>query len=82
MKERKRSKTNFPLEDFDLCGALSKAWYEGWLDEFADNHFLIKAIEGRLESFQGFNQFQTNNVALYRINKDNFQKNFCIVFVK
>ena len=80
MDERKRSNTRFPLEGADLCGALSKAWYGGWLDEFDENHFLIKAIEGRLERFQGFNQFLTNDVALYQINKENFQENFCINF--
>ena len=75
-----RSDTTFPLSGVDLAGALTKAWTEGWMDEFSDDHFLIKVIEGRLEKHQGFYQFAANDVPIYKINAENFQENFCINF--
>lgn len=47
----KRFETKYPNEELDLAGALKKAWTAGWLDEFSDDHFLIKAIEERLSEY-------------------------------
>ena len=74
----KRSQKEYPLADLDLAGTLSKAWNEGWMDEYSDNHFLIKAIEGRLENNQAYYNFDSYYDPFYGVNKDNFQENFCI----
>lgn len=57
---------------------LQKAWQEGWLDEFSEDHFLIKAIENRLNDFQGRLQLNINDIHIYPT--DNFQEIFCINF--
>ena len=80
MEHIKRSDVMYPRADIDLCGGIQKAWAAGWLDEFSDSHFLIKAIEGRLEKYQGYYQFTSSNVPLYKIDEENFQVNFCINF--
>ncbi len=74
----KRSNKECPIKHIDIPGALSDAWRRGWMNEFSDDHFLIKAIEGRLEKFEGINQFVINNCQLYHINDRNFQECFCI----
>ena len=45
-----------------LCGFLNTAWIEGWMDEYSDNHFLIKVIENRLETFVGKEQLIENDL--------------------
>ena len=37
----KRSHYPFPFNDFLPMDFVKRAWEDGWLDEFADNHFLI-----------------------------------------
>lgn len=76
----KRSQTKYPLCGLDLFGGLQKAWEEGWLDEFSENHFLIKAIEGRLNCFQGQKQFVANNGGSFSQSPSDFAVNFCINF--
>ena len=73
----KRSSTQYPMVFLDLGGFLGKAWKEGWLDEYSDEHFLIKALNGKLEDYRGYHQFIANNVWMYNITKENFQVNFC-----
>ena len=80
MTDKKRSDTQYPQADLDLSGALSKAWAEGWMDEYSDDHFLIKAIEGRLKRYKGFHQFGINDVALFPVDEDSFQETFCMNF--
>jgi len=42
-----RSDIPFPMEDnSDFCRFLNDAWINGWLNEYSDEHFLIKAIGG------------------------------------
>lgn len=55
----------FPMEDNLILDFLKRAWNEGWLDEFSDDHFLIRAIENRLDDFVGNLQLSTNNWAVY-----------------
>ena len=44
----------FPLNEYAfLCSFLKYAWEQGWLDEYSEEHFLIKAIESRLDNFVG-----------------------------
>ena len=54
----------FPIEksDPDLCSFLRNAWESGWFDDYADKHFLIQAIEGKLSTFIGKEQMIKNNI--------------------
>lgn len=69
-----------------LCDYLENAWSTGLLDEYADEHFLIKAIENRLSSFLGFQQMIHNDPCIFErfatsaniINDSSFNVNFCI----
>ena len=69
-----------------LCDYLENAWTTGLLDEYADEHFLIKAIENRLSSFLGFQQMIYNDPRFFErfatsaniINDSSFNVNFCI----
>lgn len=83
-----RSQLLFPLKGYEkLCSFLNTAWIEGWLDEYSDNHFLIKAIENRLEAFVGKEQLIENDLNMQGIidfhgnaNMVDFNRNFCINF--
>lgn len=81
-----RSETPFPTEfDNVICSFLKKTWQKGWLDEYSNDHFLIMALEGRLNEFAWNEQFlNNNNNAFYSaITKDGtvdyeaFSVNFC-----
>lgn len=57
------------------------------MDEYSDNHFLIKAIENRLETFAGKEQLIENDLNMQGIidfhgnaNMVDFNRNFCINF--
>lgn len=76
----KRSETTYPLMGIDLAGGLKNAWEKGWLDEFSNDHFLIKAIEKRLEKYPELFTFSVQQMPLYQITINNFQENFCINF--
>lgn len=56
----KRSHYPFPFNDFLPIDFVKRAWEDGWLDEFADNHFLIMAIEDNLNHFDWEHQFISN----------------------
>ena len=86
-KESKlRHEENFPLSGNILCNYLKECWKNGWLDEYSTNHFLIKAIENRLDSFIGEKQLALNNTNLYdivngdKIDYHSFSLNFCCNF--
>ena len=49
----KRSQTKFPLQADIFLEFLKNMWEQGWLDDYSDDHFLIKAIENRLTDFWG-----------------------------
>ena len=66
----------YPLAGTDLAGFLTHAWSEGWLDDYSKEHFLIKAIEGKLENQQCLKHYNANNAGLYHLTKDEFQENF------
>ncbi len=46
-----RSQNDCPIEEKVLCAFLCNTWEAGWLNECSDEHFLIKGIEKRLDSF-------------------------------
>lgn len=75
-----RSERRYPLAGLDLGGGLQQAWEKGWLDEFSDEHFLIRAIEKRLDSSPKFYQLPTQFTYPYSITSETFQENFCINF--
>lgn len=60
-----RSSIAFPLEDNPFADALKKAWEEGWLDTFSENHFLIRALYGELPDFRTREQMNAVSVGLY-----------------
>lgn len=55
-----RKDIGFPLDDIPPLEFLRSAWENGWLDEYSDDHFLIKAIENRLDDFVGKQQLVGN----------------------
>lgn len=70
-----RSDTPSPLKKNFLCDFLNKIWADRWLNDFSDNHFLIQAMENRLNGFVGENQLKENNFNIY-----NFDNNFALNF--
>lgn len=77
----KRSESQFPLENNRLLFFLANMWKEGWLDEYSNEHFLIKAIENRLSNYLGKQQLHLDNSLIYPfINEQNFSLNFLINF--
>lgn len=78
----KRSESKFPLKnDFILFDFLYNIWTDGWLDDYSDEHFLIRAIENRLSDFIGKQQVYLDNTPMYpEINENNFVINFLINF--
>ena len=89
-----RKDTPFPIyerEKIELCKFLYNAWMNGWLDEYSNDHFLIKAIEGRLTTFIGKEQLTENNITFQSITREgkyidstgeefDFNFSFCINF--
>lgn len=39
--------------EWDLMGTIKEMAEKGWFDEYSNNHFLIKAIKGNMDYFQG-----------------------------
>ncbi len=82
-----RKDTNFPLADIPPLEFLRSAWENGWLDEYSDDHFLIKAIENRIDDFVGKQQLVGNELNQYgfvrpdgSVDLEGFGFNFCINF--
>lgn len=83
-----RHELEFPIKnhiDRMAVNYLYLAWKNGWLDEYSEEHFLIKAINNRLKDFVGKDQLIENNINLLNIvNEDGmikeslFNLNFCI----
>lgn len=80
----KRSESEFPLNrDIILFDFLYNIWKDGWLDDYSDEHFLIRAIENRLTDFIGKQQVNLDNTPMYpEINEDNFILSFLMNFSK
>ncbi|MBD5131308.1 MAG: hypothetical protein HDT28_01745 [Clostridiales bacterium] len=80
-----RKNQSFPLGDNPCYTFLKSAWERGLFDEYSDNHFLIRAIENRLDDFVGKDQLIANNYDSFGIvnedgsmNSESFCLNFCI----
>lgn len=56
----KKSDGPFPFDSFDPFGFMERAWTRGWFDNFSNNHFLIMALEHRLNKFDWEYQFVSN----------------------
>lgn len=64
----RRSESEFPYEDDPIIFKFIKdMWKEGWLDDFCDENFLIRAVENRLSDFWGKQQAYRDNTLLYPI---------------
>lgn len=57
----KRSETPFPTNCDDFIGFFENAWSNGWLDEYSDEHFLIKCINKQLTGIEWEIQLLFNN---------------------
>lgn len=68
----------FPYSGNLLTKYLEQIWKKGWLDSYDDNHFLIRALENRVNTFVGQEQF------LYNCKTENMGnawcENFCLNF--
>lgn len=85
---KKRSETPFPSKDDVISGYLTTIWEKGWLDNYSEDHFLIKAINDRLEDISWADQLVNNNAnSIYspvsgnqKINYKRFTSNFITNF--
>ena len=78
----RRSESEFPYEDDTIIFKFIKdMWKDGWLDEFSDENFLIRAMENRLSDFLGKQQAYRDNTLLYPIiDERNFVPTFLMNF--
>ncbi len=51
----------FPASEWDLFSTFENMWNAGWLDSYSDEHFLIRALENRIQDIQWKDQFLNNN---------------------
>ena len=58
---RKRSEVAFPTSCNDIIGYIKKAWNSGWLDDYSNEHFLIKSINNQLTQIEWESQLLFNN---------------------
>lgn len=62
----KRSEKEFPIkDDVILVEFLHHMWEKGWLDDFSDEHFLLRIMENRLTDFIGEQQAYLDNTLMY-----------------
>lgn len=81
-----RKEIPIPLCRDELNDYLCDCWESGLFDEYSDDHFLIRAIENRLSSFNWDIQFIRNTVPTFynlidsngKIDYSSFCENFCI----
>ena len=76
----KRSDLPFPQKPDELLLPLKKIWEEGWLDDFSNEHPLIKAIENRLTDFVASKQLKSNNISFPSFGSEDismFSLNYC-----
>ena len=78
----KRSEKEFPIkDDVILVEFLHHMWEKGWLDDFSDEHFLLRIMENRLTDFIGEQQAYLDNTLMYPcIVTRNFASTFLINF--
>lgn len=82
--EEKRSNYPFPSLDDVTSGYIRSIWEKGWLDEYSDEHFLIRAIHHKLNSINWSAQLVNNNLNGFytpidekgEIDYDSFTTNF------
>ena len=60
--EEKRSNNPFPSLDDVTSGYICSMWEKGWLDEYSDEHFLIRAIYHKLNNINWSAQLVNNNL--------------------
>lgn len=57
----KRSDTQFPASCNDFIGFIRTAWEDGWLNDYSEDHFLIKCINNKLTGIEWESQLLFNN---------------------
>lgn len=72
-----RSETKSPCCNITLCKFINEIWEQGWLDEYSEVHFLIRAMKNEINVFNGYTQLTNNNVNYFDFN-ENFGLNFSI----
>ena len=87
MKRSDKEFQYYDICDMEFLGFICEAWNEGWFDEYSEDHFLIKILENRLDSFVGMTQLVNNNLNMWNFVDDNgnvntkaFSNNFAINF--
>lgn len=61
----KYSNSRFPIENDSLVDTLRRIWMQGWLDNFSESHFLIRAINGQWPDFRTIDQMNAVSPELY-----------------
>ena len=61
----KRNQRPFPIKGIDNNTYLKIAWEKGWLNDYSNDHFLIKAIENKLNDIDWKKQLISNNQVAY-----------------
>ena len=59
---KKRSECPFPFSGNYCASFIENAWYCGWLNDYSNEHFLIKAINNQLTRIEWEQQLLCNNV--------------------
>lgn len=54
----------FPIENTFQFEFTKYMWEQGWLDEFSEEHFLIKAIKNTLSDFKYIDYYGDNNSSI------------------
>lgn len=59
-----RHEETFPLKDGGKFEFTKYMWEQGWLDEFSEEHFLMKAIKNTLSDFKYIDYYRNNNSSI------------------
>ena len=74
-----RSQQKSPIDGQLLCEDINSIWYDGWLDSYSDDHFLIRAMYNDFSKFAAYDQIKNNTAEVYNLD-DSFAFNFIVNF--
>lgn len=81
---KRRSENKYDGIDFGMSDIITwdfkRMWDEGWLDDYSDNHFLIRAIHGDDKIYYNVCAYCKTALGLNNIQK-NFAEMFCVNFI-
>lgn len=72
-----RNETKSPCCNNLFCKFLNVIWEQGWLNDYSDAHFLIRAMNNDVEGFIRYKQLFSNNAHLFNF-YDKIGINFAI----